>query len=124
MTQLQSVLRLLPTGEVQHFAGDPSASGSTGDRGAAVLARFGNGGPAGIDVGPDGRVFVGDNGNARIRMIDQQGIIHRFAGTSPGAASGNGGSPLLAVLGTGVIRSAVGPDGAVYLTSRAIRPYG
>jgi YD repeat-containing protein len=119
VTQLQSVLRLLPTGEVQHFAGDPSASGSTGDGGAAVLARFGNGGPAGIDVGPDGRVFVGDNGNARIRMIDQQGIIHRFAGTSPGVASGNGGSPLLAVLGTGVIRSAVAPDGAVYLTSRA-----
>jgi YD repeat-containing protein len=119
VTQLQSVLRILPTGEVRHFAGDLSATGSTGDGGPAVLARFGNGGPAGISVGADGRVFVGDNGNARLRMIDQQGIIHRIAGTTGTAASGNGGSPLLATLGAGVIRSDVAPDGTVYLTSRA-----
>lgn len=119
VTQLQSVLRILPTGEVRHFAGELGASGSTGDGGPAVLARFGNGGPASISVDLDGRVFVGDNGSARIRMIDQQGIIRRIAGTSGQAASGDGGSPLLATLGAGVVRSAVAPDGAVYLTSRA-----
>lgn len=119
VAQTRSVLRILPTGEVRHFAGDLSADGATGEGGPAVLARFGTGGPSGVFVGNDGRVYIGDTGNAQIRMVDQQGIIRRIAGLGLGTAAGNGGPPLLAALGAGVVRSAIGPDGSMFVTSRA-----
>ena len=119
VTQPRIIQRILPTGEVQLFAGDPSASGSSGEGGPATLARFGNGGPNGVMVGPDGRVYVGDNGNGQIRMIDQAGIIRRIAGTTPTSPGGNGGPPLLATLGNDVIRTALSLDGTLYVTTRS-----
>jgi YD repeat-containing protein len=110
--------RILPTGEVQHFAGDATLLGSSGEGGPATLARFGSGGPNGVTVGSDGRVYVGDNGNALIRMVDPTGIIRRVVGATTNAISGDGGSPLLANLGPGNIRTALGPDGALYTTAR------
>lgn len=101
------------------FAGDGVTTGSSGEGGPALLARFGTGGPSGVFVGLDGRVFIGDTGNAQVRMVDQQGIIRRVAGTSAANVSGNGGSPLLAALGTGVVRAALGPDGAMFVTARS-----
>jgi YD repeat-containing protein len=118
VAQTRSVLRILPTGEVRNFAGNVAANGDTGEGGSALLARFGSGGPSGVSVGTDGRVYIGDTGNAQIRMVDQQGIIRRLAGTVGGNASGNGGSPLTAMLGSGVVRSVIGPDGAMFVTSR------
>ena len=118
VAQNRTVLRISPSGESRVFAGDPNANGNTGEGGPALSARFGTSGPAGVFVGADGRVFIGDNGNAQIRMVDQQGIIRRVAGTTTTNVSGNGGSPLLASLGTGVVRSALGPDGAMYVTAR------
>jgi YD repeat-containing protein len=118
VTQPRIIQRILPSGEVQRFAGDPNATGSTGEGGPATLARFGNGGPNGINVGRDGRVYVGDNGNGQVRVIDQAGIIRRVAGTTANIVAGDGGSPLLANLGSGVIRTALAPDGALYITAR------
>jgi YD repeat-containing protein len=119
IAQTRSVLRILPTGEVRHFAGDLKADGAGGEGGPAVLARFGSGGPSGVTVRSDGRVYIGDTGNAQIRMVDQQGIIRRIAGLGTGPAAGNGGPPLLAALGLGVVRSIIGPDGSMFVTSRA-----
>lgn len=119
VAQTRSVLRIWPTGEVRPFAGDVKANGDTGEGGPALLARFGSGGPTGVSVGADGRVTIGDSGNGQLRMVDQQGIIRRTAGNGLGAVSGNGGSPLLALLGPGVVRSIAAPDGAVYVTARS-----
>ncbi|HTV24843.1 MAG TPA: hypothetical protein VMG12_39390, partial [Polyangiaceae bacterium] len=119
VAQTRSVLRIWPTGEVRVFAGSVNANGNTGEGGPAVLARFGSGGPTGVFVGYDGRVVVGDSGNALLRMVDQQGIIRRIAGNGTGSAAGDGGSPLLALLGSGVLRSANAFDGTMYVTSRA-----
>lgn len=119
IAQTRSVLRVLPSGESRMFAGDGVTTGSSGEGGPALLARFGTGGPSGVFVGLDGRVFIGDTGNAQVRMVDQQGIIRRVAGTSAANVSGNGGSPLLAALGTGVVRAALGPDGAMFVTARS-----
>jgi YD repeat-containing protein len=119
VTQPRIVQRILPTGEIQRFAGDPSNTGSSGEGGPATLARFGSGGPNGVMVGPDGRVYVGDNGNGQIRMIDQAGIIRRIAGTTPSSPAGNGGSPLLATLGNDVLRTALSLDGTLYVTARS-----
>jgi YD repeat-containing protein len=119
VAQTRSVLRIWPTGEVRLFAGDIKANGDAGDGGPALLARFGSGGPTGVSVGPDGRVVIGDSGNGQLRMVDQQGIIRRIAGNGSGAVNGNGGSPLLALLGPGVLRSSVAPDGTRFLTARS-----
>jgi YD repeat-containing protein len=119
VAQTRSVLRILPSGESRLFAGDGVTTGNSGEGGSALLARFGTGGPSGVFVGLDGRVYIGDTGNAQIRMVDQQGIIRRVAGTSATNVSGNGGSPLLAALGTGVVRAVLGPDGAMFVTARS-----
>jgi YD repeat-containing protein len=119
VAQTRSVLRIWPSGESRLFAGDGVTTGSSGEGGPALSARFGTGGPSGVFVGLDGRAYIGDTGNAQIRMVDQQGIIRRVAGTSATNVSGNGGSPLLAALGTGVVRSALGPDGAMFVTARS-----
>ena len=128
VAQTRAVLRVLPTGEVIRFAGNLSASGNYGEGGPATLARFGNNGPSAVLAGPDGRVFIGDNGNGQVRMVDQQGIIRRVVGTTPTTIAGNGGSPLLASLGSSVFRSALAPDGTLYVAQRsnhsvrAVRP--
>jgi len=119
VAQTRSVLRIWPTGEVRLFAGDITANGNTGEGGPAVLARFGSGGPAGVTVGADGRVVIGDVGNTQLRMVDQQGIIRGVAGSTTGAVSGNGGPPLSATLGAGVVRSAIAPDGTQFVTARS-----
>jgi YD repeat-containing protein len=119
VAQTRSVLRIWPTGEVRLFAGDVTANGDSGEGGLAVLARFGTGGPSGVSVGPDGRVVIGDTGNAQLRMVDQQGIIRRIAGNGSGAVNGNGGPPLSALLGPGVVRSTLAPDGTQFVTARS-----
>lgn len=119
VAQTRSVLRIWPTGEVRLFAGDIKANGDGGEGGPAVLARFGSGGPAGVAVGPDGRVVIGDSGNSLLRMVDQQGIIRRVAGSTTGGVNGNGGPPLLAQLGPGVLRSITAPDGTMFVTARS-----
>jgi YD repeat-containing protein len=119
IAQPRSVQRILPTGEVTHFAGDLNSGGSSGDGGAAVFARFGTGGPMSLAVGGDGRAFIADSANARIRMVDQRGIIRRIAGSSPGNVSGNGGPPLAAVLGFSTLRAGLAPDGSMFLTAMA-----
>jgi YD repeat-containing protein len=118
VAQDRSVLRIFPTGELRNFAG-VNANGDSGEGGPAVLAKFGFGGPSAVFVGPDGRVLIGDTGNAQVRMVDQQGIIRRVAGTNANNAAGNGGSPLNAGLGVGVVRSTIGPDGTMFITSRS-----
>jgi YD repeat-containing protein len=119
VAQTRSVLRIWPTGEVRLFAGDVKANGDSGEGGPALLARFGSGGPTGVSVGPNGRVVIGDSGNGQLRMVDQQGVIRRIAGNGSGAVNGNGGPPLLALLGPGVVRSTTAPDGTLFVTARS-----
>jgi YD repeat-containing protein len=119
VAQTRSVLRIWPTGEVRVFAGDTQANGDSGEGGPALLARFGSGGPSGVTLGADGRVIISDTGNGELRMVDQQGIIRRIVGNGTGSVSGNGGPPLLAQFGTGVVRSALAPDGTLFLTARS-----
>jgi YD repeat-containing protein len=128
IAQPRSVSRILPTGTVTHFAGNLTSSGNSGDGGPAILARFGAGGPMSVAVGGDGRAFIGDSTNSRVRMVDQRGIIHRVAGTVPSSPTGNGGSPLDATLGTGLLRALPAPDGSMFVTAlsnhtvRVVRP--
>jgi trimeric autotransporter adhesin len=70
----------LTTGIITRFAGT-GASGFGGDEGPALDAQFNN--PHGLAVDAQGRLFVADAGNCRIRVI-HQGVIRNVAGSSCG----------------------------------------
>jgi hypothetical protein len=74
-----------------------SDSGFAGDGGPAVNAKFAY--PFDLDFGPDGRLYVADQQNHRVRAIDlTTGIISTVAGNGTPGYSGDGGSALDASL--------------------------
>jgi len=71
--------------------------------GSTVLANAGDGGPAKearfvsitrLAVDARKRIFVGLNGTSMIRMIDEQGNVNRFAGSTTPGFGGDGGNSL------------------------------
>ncbi len=81
------VIRRIGTdGVVSTIAGDGTAGYADGP---AAQARFD--GPMGVAVGADGRVFVADTWNDRIRVIEPDGQVRTLAGgDAPGNVDGAG----------------------------------
>jgi sugar lactone lactonase YvrE len=67
------------SGIIGTFAG-AVPSGSTGDGGVATVARLAS--PAGVTVDGAGSVWIADQNNHRIRVVEPNGVIHTFAGDS------------------------------------------
>ncbi len=112
MAELES----LPTSELKVIAGDACGrTGNEGDDGPAVKALFNN--PRGIRATEDGRIFVADTKNNRIRVIDPDGIVHNFAGAVDGSSgnSGDGGQATEARLNE-PFDVAVDASGNVYIS--------
>ncbi|NND72522.1 MAG: hypothetical protein HKN43_13180 [Rhodothermales bacterium] len=63
------------------------AEGLSGDGGPATDAEFDR--PSSVVFDPDGLVYVSDQGNQRIRRIDQDEIVSTFAGSSAGFVDGS-----------------------------------
>jgi len=104
--------RIDPTGIITTIAGT-GVGGFSGDGGPATKARLSF--PEGIAVGPDGSIYFGDEGNARVRKIDPDGIITTVAGGgSPADGLGDGGPATQAALRfpQGV---QVASDGTIYI---------
>lgn len=79
----------LQTGVITSIAGTGEA-GFSGDGGAALAAQLN--GPRKLTIGPDARLYVGDEFNNRIRAIDlSTGNIETVAGTGIAEYSGDGG---------------------------------
>ncbi|WP_082679811.1 NHL repeat-containing protein [Paucibacter sp. KCTC 42545] len=79
------IRKITPEGVVSTLAGD----GQPGWRdGAANQARFN--GPLGVAVDGQGRVYVADSYNDRIRVISPQGQVSTLAGGMPGYQDGQG----------------------------------
>jgi sugar lactone lactonase YvrE len=80
-------VRVVRDGTIVTLAG-AGRPGFGGDGGAATTALLNT--PQKIAVAPDGRVFVADRGNGRVRMIDSNGTIRTVAGesTPPGILTG------------------------------------
>ena len=84
----------------------------SGDGGPATEAHLC--GPEHLWVDEDGKVYIADTFNRRIRMVDTNGFITTVAGNGSQALNGDGGPARLAGLSK-VSGVAVGPDGALYI---------
>jgi sugar lactone lactonase YvrE len=81
---LNHMIRKIASGTVSTLAG----TGSSGFMdGAGASAQFAT--PEGVVAHPDGRLFVADSGNQRIRVISATGEVSTLAG----AATADGGTP-------------------------------
>jgi sugar lactone lactonase YvrE len=102
-------VRRISAGVIQTVAGN-GTQGFAGDGGAATTAELDT--PTGLSVGSDGRIFVADSHNQRIRMIATNGVISTFVGNGLAGYAGDGGLAIAAKLSLprGLI---VTPGGAV-----------
>ena len=83
----QSVRTLAGTGD----------AGFSGDGGPGVEARLAN--PYGVEIGPDGALYVCEVDNHRVRRLDlRTGVISTVAGNGEAGYSGDGGPALAASL--------------------------
>lgn len=82
-------------GVITTFAGN-GTFGFSGDGGPATNAQLNN--PAGVAVDSAGNVYIADQGNHCIRMVDTQGIITTIAGNPGFGYSGDGGPAVNAQL--------------------------
>ena len=85
--------------------------GFSGDGGPATEAQLRA--PRGVAVGPDGSIYIGDEGNARVRRVAPDGTITTFAGG--GTNSPDGGGPAIEARLSRPAGLAVGPDGSVFI---------
>ena len=121
------VIRLVDQrGDIRTLAGT-GRPGLSGDGGPALSASFNT--PQALWVSPSGSIYIGDEHNDAIRVIELSGLVRRVAGTGARGFSPDGtpadsgrlddpenilgssdGSVLFTEAGTGRLR-AVGPDG-------------
>ena len=108
------VVRKLDTsGELTVLAGSPGVSGS--DDGVGAAARFNA--PAGIVIGPAGRIYVADAGNHVVRSVDPDGRVITIAG-APGEA-GNIDGPAASARFNRPAALALDHDGDLYVADGA-----
>jgi hypothetical protein len=88
-------LRRLSAGVFTTIVGN-GVQGFAGDGASAVLAQMDT--PAGVAVSNDGRVFIADSHNHRIRVIAEGGTITTFAGSGVRGFGGDGGAAISASL--------------------------
>jgi RHS repeat-associated protein len=86
------VRRVGVDGIIHTIAGTCGQAGFSGDGLAATGAKLNA--PQDMALGPDGTLYVSDNGNARIRAIAPSGIITTIAGTGVFGYSGDNGPSL------------------------------
>ncbi len=88
-------VRRVFAGTVATFAGT-GVQGFSGDGGTATAAALDS--PAGLAVGTDGRVWITDARNERVRVVGTDGVIATFAGNGANGFSGDAGPATAAQL--------------------------
>ncbi|MES9895786.1 MAG: Ig-like domain-containing protein, partial [Candidatus Thiodiazotropha endolucinida] len=86
--------------------------GSSGDGGLAIEAQLHF--PSDVELGPNGNIYILDQGNHTVRMVDQNGVISTIAGNGEEGFSGDEGSAINASLSlpTAILTS---NDGTLYI---------
>ncbi len=87
-------VRVVIDGIIRPFAGVEGQAGYSGDGGQATAALLRS--PQDVAVGSDGRVYIADTSNNRIRRVDGNGIITTYAGTGLAGYNGDNISALSA----------------------------
>jgi len=111
-----NVIRKITPSEVITTIAGTGVAGYTGNEGAATQAELS--GPADVRFDAQNNLYIADGWYGSIRMIDQSGIIHLFAGGnySSGDTNGDGGPATSAIISPSSI--AIDPSGIVYLAQR------
>ena len=119
LDQANQRIRLVDTNDTVATIAGTGTAGDTGDGGPASEAQFAwaggsNPNPSGGIVHHEGKLYVSDTENDRIRVIDlATGLVEPFAGTGEKGFSGDGGPALEAEL-RGPRDLEIGPDGHLY----------
>ena len=89
-------IRIVSTsGTITTFAGKGPA-GYSGDGGTATNAKLQY--PSSVAVDASGNVYIADNSNNRVRIVNTSGIISTYAGTGTAGFAGDGGAATAAEL--------------------------
>ncbi|MCY4437437.1 MAG: NHL repeat-containing protein [Chloroflexi bacterium] len=110
-TRNHRVRKLTVDGTITTVAGT-GAAGYNGDGGPATLARLNN--PRGVTVSADGKLYIVDRENRRIRMVDADGLISTIAGTGSSGFNGDRGQATQATL-RAPYGIAVDPQGNLFI---------
>ena len=94
-TRNHRVRKLAADGTISTVAG-AGAAGFSGDGGPAALARLNS--PRGVAVSSEGKLYIVDRENRRIRMVDTDGLITTVAGTGSSGFNGDRGNAAQATL--------------------------
>lgn len=106
------IRRIATDGTISTVAGR-GTPGFSGDNGWATAARLFY--PKGITFAPDGKLYIADTFNSRIRVIAADGIISTIAGNGRYNGNGDGGDSLSAELRF-PNAVAVASDGKIYIS--------
>ncbi len=111
------IRRITPDGTITTVAGNGGGR-YTGDGIKATIATLDS--PHGVEVAPDGSIYIADTANRRVRRVGPDGIITTVAGNGVyGAPLGEGGPATEAGLSQ-PWDVALGPDGSLYISDPAL----
>ncbi|MCU7907003.1 MAG: hypothetical protein KZQ76_14420 [Candidatus Thiodiazotropha sp. (ex Epidulcina cf. delphinae)] len=105
------VVKITPAGFRTRIAGN-GLRGFSGDDGEAVYASLHS--PVDVSLGPNGEIYLADQNNHRVRMIDRKGIIRTVAGNGTAGYSGDEGPAIEASL-SAPSAMAVAGDGTLFI---------
>jgi hypothetical protein len=91
------IRKVSSTGIISTFAGTGTA-GNTGNGAAAAAANLRY--PSGVATDGLGNVYIADQGNYNVRIVNASGIISNYAGISTSGYEGDGGLATSAKLGS------------------------
>jgi len=105
------IRRVTPKGIISTVAGN-GTRGFSGDGGRATSAQFAS--PTGIGIDRNGRLYIADNENQRVRMVNSDGIISTIAGNGDANFAGDNGPATQASL-RNPDDVAVADDGTIFI---------
>jgi hypothetical protein len=91
-------------------------SGSTGDGGLATLAKLNN--PQSVSMDAAGNLFISDNTNNKIRMVNTSGIISTIAGSGQASQLGLGPAFWGGDYGPAIDASIFSPKGVFWINNQ------
>ncbi|MCA1683612.1 MAG: DUF11 domain-containing protein, partial [Actinobacteria bacterium] len=107
-----NVIRMVDTEGIITTVAGTGVAGYSGDGGPATEAQLNF--PTGVAVDAAGNIYIADDGNNRLRMVDTEGIITTIAGTGEDGYTGEGGPATEAALSP--TRVTVDPLGTVLVS--------